>query len=89
MSALLIAVTILAALCVISSSVCILNRLHWTTHTRGYAHFLGYGLSHVVLAGGALLAAIDAAHGVLSLAGVIVVLASAGLILFDRRRPRR
>ena len=85
----LIAITMLAAVCVISRSVCILNRLHWTTHTKGYAHFLGYGLSHVILAGGALLAAIDAAHGVLSLAGVIVVLASAGLILFDRRGPRR
>jgi len=42
-----------------------------------------------VLATGALLAAIDALNGALSLAGVIVVLASAALIVFDRRGPRR
>ena len=89
MSTLLMILTLVAAVCVIGNSVCILNRLHWTTHTKGYAHFLGFGLGHVVLAGGALLAAIDAAHGVLSFAAIVVTLACASLILLDRRGKRR
>ncbi len=89
MNAILMLLTIAAAVCLIGNSVCILNRLHWTTHTKGYAHFLGFGLGHVVLAAGALLAAIDAAHGVLSLAAIVVTLACASLILLDRRGPRR
>jgi len=89
MSALLAFLTVLAACCVIGHSVGILNRLNWITHEKSYAHFLGFGLGHVVLATGALLAAIDALNGALSLAGVIVVLASAALIVFDRRGPRR
>lgn len=89
MNTALAVLSIVAAICVIHCSIGVIHRLHWATHARGYAHFLGYGLSHVALAGGALLAAIDAAHGVLSLAGMIVVLASAGRILFDRRGTRR
>lgn len=89
MSALLAFLTICAAICVIGHSIGILNRLHWTTHEKGYPHFLGFGLGHVVLSAGALLAAIDAAHGVLSLAGVVVTVSVAVLILLDRRGPRR
>lgn len=89
MSTLLILLTVLGAGCVIAHSISILNRLHWSTHENGYAHFLGYGLGHVVLAAGALLAAIDALHGALSLAGIVVLLACSALIIFDRRGPRR
>ena len=85
----LAALTALAAVVVIFRSVCTINRLHWTTHGHGYAHFLGFGLSYVVLAVGAALAAIDALHGALSLAGILLLLASAGLILFDKRKARR
>jgi hypothetical protein len=89
MRAALVAITCLAAAVVIFRSVCTLNRLHWTTHGHGYSHFLGFGLSYVILAAGALVAAIDALHGAISLAGQLVTLASAGLIVFDKRGPRR
>lgn len=81
--------TIAAAGLVIWRAVCTVERLHWTTTGHGYAHFLGFGVSLIALAAGALLAAIDAAHGVLSLAAIVMLLASAGLVIFDRRGPRR
>lgn len=85
----MILLTVLAAAFVIAHSISILNRLHWSTHDNGYAHFLGYGLGHVAIASGALLAAIDALNGTLSLACIVVLLACSALIMFDRRRPRR
>jgi hypothetical protein len=85
-----VALLVLAcAIVVIARSICIINRLHWTTLGTGYPHFLGFGLSYVALAAGALVAAIDALHGALSLASYLVIVASAGMILFDKRGPRR
>lgn len=78
-----------AAAIVMARAICILNRLHWTTFGTGYSHFLGFGLSYIGLAAGALVAAIDALNGVLTLSTALVLFASAGLILFDKRGPRR
>ena len=69
----------------------VLNRLHRPHHPRPSWHFLGFGLSYVALA-------ISAVAGAMSLTGwpaheaplLGLLLASAGLIAFDRRaRPRQ
>lgn len=82
----------LAAACaavILWRALVILNRTHHRSHARGRAHFLGFGLSYVALGVSAVAAA-------MSLTGwpghegplLGLLLASAGLILFDRRRPR-
>ena len=81
--------TVAAAAVVIWHAVCVLNKMHYASGGgQRYGQFIGFGLSYVALAAGALLAAIDAAHGILSLAGIAVTLASAGLIAFERREGR-
>ena len=68
----------------------VLNRMHPAGHTRSYGHFVAFGGSYVLLALGA------AAQGLQMVAGAppdlsdwCFCLASAGLIVFDRRaRPR-
>lgn len=68
----------------------VLNRLHHRSHHKPQWHFLCFGASYITLAASAV-------AGAMSLAGwpdheaplLGLLLASAGLILFDRRaRPR-
>jgi hypothetical protein len=89
MMAALSLLTVAAAAVVIWHAVCVLNKMHYTGEgCQRYGRFIGFGLSHIALAAGALLAAIDAAHGILSLAGIAVTLACAGLVAFERREGR-
>lgn len=88
-AAVIVAIAVLSAVIVIARALCIIERLHWRTHGQGYAHFLGCGLSYVALAAGALLVALEAWGGVATLGALLVIFASAGLIVFDKRGPRR
>lgn len=90
MNAAAIAIMLAADLVVVARCFWILNRLHPAGHARSYAHFAGFGGSYVLLALGAT------AQGLQILAGQppdlsdwCFCLASAGLILTDRRSRSR
>lgn len=86
---LLVLLVIASSMVVMIRAVCIINKLHWTTFGKTYWHFLAFGSSYVALAVGSLLALVQALHGVVEMPSVLVVAASAGLILFDKRSARR
>lgn len=81
--------TALAASVVIAEAVCLLNRMHWSTHAGGYLHFLGFGLAHALLAMGALLMLLDATDGEVFVPGAIVTVACALRTVFELRGARR
>lgn len=86
---LLAASTILSAMLVLYRAINVIYRMHWTTHHRGYAHFLGFGLSCAVLCAGMLLVILDATDGDVFLPCAVTTIAAAGMLIFNRRGPRR
>ena len=66
----------------------VIGRLHWRTHHRSYLHFLGFGTAYIMLAAGAWMKMIDFIDGTIQLGGLVLLFASFGLIVFDKRVPR-
>jgi len=80
------------ALVILWRALGVLNRLHHRTHARPSWHFVGFGLSYVTLAVGGVAGALSLAAGwpEHEWPVLLLLLASAGLIAFDRRaRPRQ
>jgi hypothetical protein len=74
---------------VVFRAIEIIERMHWRADGNSYGHFAAFGLSYVLLAAGAVIVAIEAASGALTLGGLCIIVASAGLIVFDNRRPKQ
>lgn len=87
----MIALSILATLCagvVLARCICILDNMDHRRRDESYLRFLAFGLSYVFLAVASLSAMFLCWDGVISLSGILFLLSSAGLILFDRRKKR-
>lgn len=69
--------------------VCILNNMDHRQRGTNFAHFAAFGLSYCLLAAGAMSAMFQIWEGRADWGGWAFLLASAGLIVFDRRRGRR
>lgn len=91
MNVIAFALAFAAAGLILWRAACVVNDLHRPLHPRPGWHFLGLGLSYVTLG-------VSGVAGALSLLGwppheaplLGLLAASAGLILFDRRRrPRK
>lgn len=79
-----------ADLLILGRCLWILNRMHPAGHARSYAHFAGFGGSYVVLALGAAAQGLQILNNAApDLSDWCFCLASAGLILTDRRGRRR
>lgn len=77
----------LAALAVILVRViCVLDGLHWRDRTIPAWQFIGFGLSYILLAGAAAIVCIGIHERQADPSDWMFLAASAGLILFDRRR---
>lgn len=92
MMTLIVSILVAAAACVVvARAACVLYHSHWRTHPRHPWHWLAFGYSYVALAVGAVAGAVAIITGAReydSLAALLLLIASAGLILFDRRQRR-
>lgn len=82
--------SIVAAAVIIVRCVCVLYHTHHTRHPRHAWHWVGFGYSYVLLAGAALCGVVAVITGEVAYARIAVggfLVASAGLIIFDRRQP--
>lgn len=88
MNVLLDTLTLLTAGVVTVRCFCVIRKMQLRGRSCSYPRFLGFGVAYAVLMTAALWAAIELLQGSGGFRDLMWLAASAGLILFDRRRRR-